>query len=138
MKFFFSFFYNVYQQSPGYLPTSLPLSCLTMAPRLDALESHCNRKPLGEMNFNGCSEADIIAFRVPGSPSRKPAKPTDVEIQRMNHDIKMMLHTLKEQLAVVLKAKPARETTSASSSGMYSLPLSFIHFIFCIHNQIAT
>ncbi|EFN89665.1 Serine/threonine-protein kinase polo [Harpegnathos saltator] len=101
----------------GYLPTSLPLSCLTMAPRVDMLESHCNRKPLGEMNFNGCSETDIITFRVPSSPSRKPAKPTDVnEMQRMNHDIKKMLHTLKEQLATVLKAKPAREITSLASS----------------------
>lgn len=94
-----------------------------MAPRLDMLESHCNRKPLGEVNFNGCSEADIIAFRVPSSPSRKPPKPTDInEMQRMNHDIKKMLHSLKEQLAAVLKAKPARET--ASSAGIDILKIS--------------
>ncbi|XP_014467750.1 PREDICTED: serine/threonine-protein kinase polo [Dinoponera quadriceps] len=95
----------------GYLPTSLPLSCLTMAPRLDVLESHCTRKPLGEMNFNGCTETDIITFRMPSSPSSKPAKPIDVnEVQKINHNIKKMLYTLKEQLAAVLKAKPARET----------------------------
>lgn len=88
------------------MPTSLPLSCLTMAPRLDILEMH-NRKPLSEMNFNGCSDEVI---RVSSSPSRKPAKMNDVdEGQRINHDIKHMLYTLKEQLAAVLKAKPAKD-----------------------------
>lgn len=98
----------------GYMPTNLPLSCLTMAPRLDVLESHCNRKPLGEMNLNGYSE-QIIACRVPNSPSRKPKPATEViESQRITLDIKKMLETLKEQIAIVLKTKPARETVSSA------------------------
>ena len=98
----------------GYMPTSLPLSCLTMAPRLDMLESHCNRKPLGEMNLNGYSEQDILASRVPNSPLRKAKLSTEViESQRVNHDIKKMLYTLKEQLTAVLKYKPAKDITSS-------------------------
>lgn len=101
------------------MPTSLPLSCLTMAPRLDMLESHCNRKPLGEMNLNGYSEQEILAYRVPNSPSRKNKPNNEIiesQPQRINLDIKKMLQALKEQLASVLKARPGRET--ASSAGM--------------------
>ncbi|EZA62672.1 serine/threonine-protein kinase polo [Ooceraea biroi] len=96
----------------GYMPTSLPLSCLTMPPRLDMLESHCNRKPLGEMNLNGFSEQDIIACRVPNSPRKVKPAAEITDTQRASFDIKMMLCTLKEQLAAVLKTKPARETAS--------------------------
>lgn len=98
----------------GYLPTSLPLSCLTMAPRLDILESYCNRKPLGEMNLNGFSEQDIIACRVPNSPRKVKPVTEVIETQKTYHDIKKMLYTLKEQLAVVLKAKPVREIASSA------------------------
>lgn len=98
----------------GYMPTSLPLSCLTMAPRLDMLESHCNRKPLGEMNLNGYTEQEILASRVPNSPLRKGKLSTEiVEPQRVGHDIKKMLYTLKEQLAAVLKFKPSKDVTSS-------------------------
>lgn len=109
--------FSYYLIISGYLPTSLPLSCLSTAPRLDMLESHCNRKPLGEMNLNGYSEQDILASRVPNSPLRK-VKPNNeiAEPQRVSLDIRKMLHTLKEQIAMVLKTKPARET--ASSAGM--------------------
>ncbi|XP_071557610.1 serine/threonine-protein kinase polo [Temnothorax nylanderi] len=101
--------------SSGYMPASLPLSCLTMAPRLDTLELHCNRKPLSEMNLNGYSEQEIFP-RVPNSPSRKAKFNNEIiEPQRGgNLDIRKMLQTLKEQIAVVLKTKPARETASSS------------------------
>lgn len=86
-----------------------------MAPRLDMLESHCNRKPLGEMNLNGYTEQEILS-RVPNSPSRK-TKPNEItEPQRVNLDIRKMLQTLKEQIGIVLRTKPARETIS--SAGM--------------------
>lgn len=98
------------------MPTSLPLSCLTMAPRLDMLESHCNRKPLVEMNLNGYSEQDILSSRVPNSPSRKTKPNEIIEPQRVNLDIRKMLQTLREQIAMVLKTKPAREMVS--SAGM--------------------
>ncbi|XP_018392373.1 PREDICTED: serine/threonine-protein kinase polo [Cyphomyrmex costatus] len=99
----------------GYLPTSLPLSCLTMAPRLDMLESHCNRKPLGEMNLNGYTEQDILSCRVPSSPSRKTKPNSEIaEPQRVNLDIRKMLQTLKEQIGSVLRTKPARESVSSA------------------------
>ncbi|XP_036143219.1 serine/threonine-protein kinase polo isoform X2 [Monomorium pharaonis] len=98
----------------GYMPTSLPLSCLSMAPRLDMLESHCNRRPLGEMNLNGYSEQDILASRVPNSPLRKIKPSNEVEPQGIKLDIRKMLQTLKEQIACVLKTKPAREIISSA------------------------
>lgn len=98
------------------MPTSLPLSCLTMAPRADTLELYCNRKPLGEMNLNGYTDTGII--RELNSPVRK-TKLAATEAQRVNLDIRQMLHTLREQLAVVLKSKPTKET--ASSTGQIDL-----------------
>jgi len=97
-----------------------------MAPRLDMLESHCNRKPLGEMNLNGYSEQEILACRAPNSPSRKN-KPNEIiiEPQRVNLDIKKMLQTLREQIAIVLKARPGREI--ASSAGMLIEQLGYIN-----------
>ncbi|XP_043284703.1 serine/threonine-protein kinase PLK1 [Venturia canescens] len=95
----------------GYLPQSLPLSCLTMAPRLDTLEIHNKqRKPLSEMQIG--SETDF-AFRIPTSPSRK-AKEITGDPAKSTRDIKMMLVTLKEQLAAVLAAKPARAGASSA------------------------
>lgn len=104
--------YIVLKSATGYMPVSLPLSCLTMAPRLDMLEMHNQRKPLTEMNTNVGGEGQDFVFRVPNSPARK-TKPADGvnEVQKMNLDIKMMLHTLREQLAAVLKSKLSRETT---------------------------
>ncbi|KAG7207750.1 hypothetical protein KM043_009362 [Ampulex compressa] len=100
----------------GYLPTSLPLSCLTMAPRLDMLEIHNQRKPLSEMNMNVGGDADNFnpVFRVPNSPARKAKHDGVNEAQRINLDIRKMLLTLREQLAAVLKANPIRETASSA------------------------
>lgn len=97
----------------GYLPLSLPLSCLTMAPRLDTLESHNQRKPLSEMNQN---EADDKAvFRLPISPARKiKGIETLSETQKSGRDIRKMLITLKEQVAAVLLTNPAREDASSA------------------------
>ncbi|XP_076290664.1 serine/threonine-protein kinase polo isoform X2 [Lasioglossum baleicum] len=96
----------------GFMPASLPLSCLTMAPRLDMLEMHNQRKPLSEMNTNIIGEGQDFVFRVPNSPGRK-TKPQETvnEVQKLSHDIKNMLQILKEQLAAVLKANLSRETT---------------------------
>jgi hypothetical protein len=43
----------------GYIPSQLPVSCLTVAPRADKLEKAVGRKPLLEVNAN--SEFDISA-----------------------------------------------------------------------------
>lgn len=90
------------------MPTSLPLSCLTMPPRLDMLESHCNRKPLSEMNLNGYSEQDNLSNRITVSPRKMKPSIEIIETQHVN-DIKTMLSTLRQQLAAVLKTKPSRD-----------------------------
>jgi hypothetical protein len=41
----------------GYIPSQLPVSCLTVAPRADKLEKAVGRKPLLEVNVIG--EFDI-------------------------------------------------------------------------------
>lgn len=95
----------------GFMPHSLPLSCLTMAPRSDMLEIYNQRKPLSEMNTNVGGEGQNLVSR--SSPARK-TKPTDAvnEVQKLNLDIRKMLQTLREQLSAVLKAKPSREAAS--------------------------
>ncbi|OAD54850.1 Serine/threonine-protein kinase polo [Eufriesea mexicana] len=99
----------------GFMPVSLPLSCLTMAPRLDMLEMHNQRKPLSEMNTNVGGEGQNFVFRVPNSPAHKTKLADTIsEVQKMNLDIRNMLQSLREQVAAVLKAKPSRETTSSA------------------------
>lgn len=97
------------------MPHSLPLSCLTMAPRLDMLEIYNQRKPLSEMNTNVGGEGQNLVSR--NSPARK-TKPADAisEVQKLNLDIRKMLQTLREQLSAVLKAKPSRETASLTGT----------------------
>ncbi|CAL7941690.1 unnamed protein product [Xylocopa violacea] len=99
----------------GFMPASLPVSCLTMAPRLDMLEMHNQRKPLSEMNTNVGGEGQDFVFRVPNSPARKTKHVDAVnEVQRKNLDIRKMLQSLLEQLAAVLKTAPSKETTSSA------------------------
>lgn len=108
----------------GFLPQSLPLSCLTMAPRLDTLEMHNNRKPLSEMNMNNYNTGESDVFKIPTSPQRNKLlspsnKMKSVEIQtndvqKINHENKRMLQALKEQLHGVLKSKPAQKMASSA------------------------
>lgn len=118
------------------MPLSLPLSCLTMAPRLDMLEMHNQRKPLSEMNTNVGGEGQDFVFRVPNSPVRKTKLADAIsEVQKLNLDIRKMLQTLREQLSAVLKAKPSRETTS--SAGTIIQGLNFI-IAFCMEIFVYT
>ncbi|XP_043470480.1 serine/threonine-protein kinase polo [Leptopilina heterotoma] len=108
----------------GFLPQSLPLSCLTMAPRLDALELHNNRKPLSEMNMNNYNAGEAEVFKVPASPQRnkilspanklKASEVNSNDVQRINQENKRMLQALKEQLHGVLKSKPAQKMASSA------------------------
>ncbi|KAI4483644.1 PREDICTED: serine/threonine-protein kinase polo [Polistes canadensis] len=100
--------------SSGYLPTSLPLSCLTMAPRLDMLEMHNQRKPLSEMNLNAGGDGDDNVFRMLNSPSRKKPSEDVNNVHKSNLDTKKMLHALKDQLTVVLATRPSSETASSA------------------------
>ncbi|XP_031787357.1 serine/threonine-protein kinase polo isoform X2 [Nasonia vitripennis] len=92
----------------GFMPASLPASCLTMAPRLDMLESF-NRKPLSEMN-NSLKIEEV--GRVQPSP-RKVKQINPNQTQRADHDIDNMLKNLEEQLSILLKAKPGRDMASS-------------------------
>lgn len=127
---------NLFNIIIGFMPHSLPLSCLTMAPRLDLLEMHNQRKPLSEMNTNVGGEGQDFVFRVPNSPARK-TKPADAinEVQKLNLDIKKMLQTLREQLSAVLKSKPCRETTSSTGTIIQGLN---IIITFCMEIIIYT
>nr|CAD7414311.1 unnamed protein product [Timema poppensis] len=54
----------------GFLPTQLPESCLTMAPRLDSLQGAQSRKPLLEVN------RDVIQSQAEAKlSSRSPRTP---------------------------------------------------------------
>jgi hypothetical protein len=47
----------------GYIPSQLPVSCLTVAPRADKLEKVVGRKPLIEVNVIGVTgESDISEY----------------------------------------------------------------------------
>lgn len=100
----------------GFMPASLPASCLTMAPRLDMLESF-NRKPLTEMN-NSLKIEEV--GRVQASPRKvKPLNPN--QTQRADHDIDNMLKSLEEQLSLLLKAKPGRDMASSGETNFHFL-----------------
>lgn len=98
-----------------------------MAPRLDMLEMHNQRKPLSEMNLNAGGDGEDNMFRVPNSPARKKATEDVNGVQKINLDIKKMLQTLKEQLTAVLVARPSSET--ASSAGMLQTN-QILHFFY--------
>lgn len=87
------------------MPASLPASCLTMAPRLDTLESF-NRKPLSEMDVNNGNKLE----EVNKLKSPRALKQTRQSVTpKSDCDIETMLKTLEEQLVTLLKSKPGRE-----------------------------
>lgn len=87
------------------MPASLPASCLTMAPRLDMLESF-NRKPLSEMDMNnGHKIEDVMKIQSP----RKAKQSRPSITPKSDCDIDTMLKTLEEQLVALLQTKPGRE-----------------------------
>uniref|UniRef100_A0A1B6CVI3 polo kinase n=1 Tax=Clastoptera arizonana TaxID=38151 RepID=A0A1B6CVI3_9HEMI len=90
--------------SSGYLPAQLPVSCLTMAPRFDALVNKLNtRKPLLEVNAVG--QSPVLAAKakprqsVFQAGSEKPPDSTNTS-ECMKH-----LQILHEQLGQLLKNK---------------------------------
>ncbi|KAJ8687080.1 hypothetical protein QAD02_022874 [Eretmocerus hayati] len=93
----------------GFMPASLPDTCLTMPPRLDALESY-NRKPLSEMDVNNSPK---IMEDGKGQQSPRKAKQNgNANVPKTDHDIEKMLKALEEQLTSVLKSKPSKNVAS--------------------------
>ncbi|KAJ8918825.1 hypothetical protein NQ315_011111 [Exocentrus adspersus] len=87
----------------GYCPNSLPVSCLTMAPRYDKLEM-TSRKPLVDMNQESAmsphkSKHDSIAAGLAG---------VMVSSAVNQFDAKVNFVSLRAMLLKVLKSKPAR------------------------------
>ncbi|KAJ3657246.1 hypothetical protein Zmor_016258 [Zophobas morio] len=85
----------------GYCPTSLPVSCLTMAPRFDKMEVYA-RKPL-----SGINNGDVVM-----KPEDRAQDSITVHLSgAMNHhviDPKESFGTLRSLLGRVLKMKPAK------------------------------
>lgn len=102
------------------MPSSLPTSCLTMAPRLDTLETY-NRKPLSEMDMNHSPKIDELNNKNQPSP-RKAIKQngTIKDPQKVDNEIENGLKNLKEQLASVIKSKPGKEMSSSGTSMVHS------------------
>ncbi|XP_014205549.1 serine/threonine-protein kinase polo [Copidosoma floridanum] len=94
--------------SSGFMPVSLPASCLTMAPRLDMLEP-MSRKPLSEMNYNNSPKIEDVLKK--GSP-HNANKIGQTNSKQPDHDIDSMLKSLEDQLFTVIKLKPREEVTS--------------------------
>ncbi|XP_034938554.1 serine/threonine-protein kinase polo [Chelonus insularis] len=91
----------------GYLPKSLPLSCLTTAPRMDTLQNF-NRKPLIELQTGKLIPA-------PTSPASKAPKESEIMVYHTSEkDVKKMLITLYEQITQVLKSRPGRIKSTTS------------------------
>ncbi|KAK4879314.1 hypothetical protein RN001_007460 [Aquatica leii] len=96
----------------GYTPTSLPSSCLTMAPRFDHLEKAALRKPLIQINNeyvndNGM-DVDIIqkghdSIAASGISSVNTPAPTIAPFSAKDN-----FSTLRQMLTQVIRSKPAR------------------------------
>ncbi|XP_019876438.1 serine/threonine-protein kinase polo [Aethina tumida] len=90
----------------GYCPPSLPVSCLTMAPRFDKMETPGYagaRKPLLELN-----QGDAAMAVTPQKPLHDSIA-AGLAVQKAHaFDAKESFATLKSMLLKVLKTKPAR------------------------------
>ncbi|XP_014221745.1 serine/threonine-protein kinase polo [Trichogramma pretiosum] len=90
--------------SHGFMPASLPSSCLTMAPRLDMLEALA-RKPLAQKDMNNSPQVDEISKLQ--SPRKLKNYMSNAQKQELH--IETMLKSLQEQLGNLLKSKPGRK-----------------------------
>ncbi|KAK5645786.1 hypothetical protein RI129_004250 [Pyrocoelia pectoralis] len=79
----------------GYIPTSLPASSLTMAPRFDNLEKSALRKPLIQINNENLNEMEV------DMPLPVPSKAN--ELTSKNN-----FNALRDMLLQVISSKPVR------------------------------
>lgn len=96
----------------GYLPTQLPVSCLTTAPRFDALENKnmLSRKPLLEVNGGEIQPSPTGKKRGDGGNPRE-SMPTagGRTVACPQYNYRKHLSLLRSQLAAVLKTNPANK-----------------------------
>ncbi|KAL4225442.1 Serine/threonine-protein kinase plk1 [Mactra antiquata] len=102
----------------GYLPSRLPTSCLTMAPRFDTLAKSeaIHRKPLLEINGTEKTQAQTVESRnkdqkrpttQEGIDSEKGAGDKEVQKNGENEPADFYLGDLFTQLSAVVAAKPS-------------------------------
>jgi polo-like kinase 1 len=102
----------------GYMPTRLPLSCLTMAPRFDArLNSSiiAVRRPLGEVNREtktpliGIGEGPQGAKDEDHNPPNINPTPEAADVYTVGPPPEKLLRDLQHQLHRLFAAKPAEK-----------------------------
>ncbi|XP_069689709.1 serine/threonine-protein kinase polo [Periplaneta americana] len=100
----------------GYIPSQLPVSCLTVAPRADKLERTVGRKPLLEVNAISETVGPVGSVGSPkkktGSnhPSANNDQVTNIKPGSQLIDSHHHLVALRDQLRSVIKSNPTRET----------------------------
>lgn len=90
----------------GHIPNSLPISCLTMAPRADQLEDRSNRKPLSEMNGGGGDDTRMESSFLKNN--LHDAITASGMISRHNDTYRADIETLHHELTKLFLAKPPR------------------------------
>ncbi|XP_052245171.1 serine/threonine-protein kinase PLK1-like isoform X2 [Dreissena polymorpha] len=101
----------------GYLPSRLPTSCLTMAPRFDTLakSESLHRRPLLELNGTEKSTVPVLDPRA--KDLKRPQSQEDLDLEKGGGDndqkrssdepVDFYLNDLFAQLSAVVAAKPA-------------------------------
>lgn len=91
----------------GFLPKNLPLSCLTMAPRFDAVKMPDSRKPLLELNGMKAESSGVTGKEERGDGEMGASgRPDSVRRQDSDKPTDYYLNDLYQQLQAVMVSKP--------------------------------
>nr|CAD7424046.1 unnamed protein product [Timema monikensis] len=105
----------------GFLPTQLPESCLTMAPRLDSLQGAQCRKPLLEVN------RDVIQGQAVFKKPKDPRDPNIMAINPTEWSCRRNLSKLKDQLTDLIKViKPSKSPLGDESTDPAAQPVVWV------------
>ncbi|XP_039295885.1 serine/threonine-protein kinase polo [Nilaparvata lugens] len=105
--------------SCGYMPSSLPVSCLTMTPRFDVIENEdsLHRKPLTELN-SGANRMTTPNKGNSGSPSVARMPPRNMHEERLHHMQKILCQLVKINPNVVLDS-PAEDQSDPALQPLF-------------------
>ncbi|XP_014661949.1 PREDICTED: serine/threonine-protein kinase PLK1-like isoform X2 [Priapulus caudatus] len=103
--------------STGFLPTTLPTSCLSTAPRfalsISSMGQPISRKPLGDVNSQGSAEQAITAHKRDGENKVEGGESGKVQSDRQDDGNEMpadfWLSDLHMQLTQLMASKPAEK-----------------------------